>query len=324
MYNEVVRGETSSQPHSNPLTQEGFNLMPAKTARKATTVKFGAVELAKHNPSREDAVYVPTPEDYMDPRGLKEKVATAFSFGHDILIMGDTGTGKTALARSIACDLNMPYRRFPCHEATDTSALIGRFALRGDHTVWVKGIAYEAAERGHLLCLDEYNMAHADVRVSLNSLHATDEGVLIVSENEGEVVPRHPDFRMIATGNPDEYGGTKEWGAQIMRRFGLVLWVDYLPSADEQMLLVDQTGVSPSRAKQHVDAANAVRQAKDDDRLRFPMSYDDIRNWAIYSEPFGVGEAAQMCVLNKITDKLERNGVSELLAAHFTDAEWTR
>lgn len=280
-------------------------------------VEFGNVKLVKFPEPHPD--FTPSGEVYIDPNKVLEKLAWAWRKNKDVLIEGDTGTGKTAAVRYLCQQVNAAYRRFPCHEATDTSTLIGQFKLDGGQTKFQRGIVYDAVLNGHVLLLDEYNAAHPDVRLALNPLFNIDEGRLIVQENEGEIVPRHPNFRLFATGNPYSYAGTKEWNQAIMSRFDVVIPLSYLPRDAEIDLLTKQAvGTPPGRAAAMVDAANDVRHARQDGQIRFPMSYREILNWATASKTFTVKQAAEMTVISK-ADMDDRDIVREALKARFQD-----
>jgi MoxR-like ATPase len=285
--------------------------------KKVDWVQFGSVKLVKFNEPHPD--FTPDSEVYLDPHKYLEVLAWAWRKNKDTLILGDTGTGKTSAVRYLCQETNQAYRRFPCNEATDTSTLLGQPRMDGKRTYFQTGIVYDAVLNGHVLLLDEYNASHPDVRLALNPLFNVDEGRLIVQENEGEIVDRHPNFRLFATGNPYSYAGVKDWNAAIMSRFDLVLEFDYLPEKAETDLLLQQVpGTPPARAQAMVQAANSVRAARKDGQIRFPMSYREIQNWATASKTFTVKQAAEITVVNKAEDE-DRDGVRELLRARFAD-----
>lgn len=291
------------------------------------TAKFGSIILPRfEEPQHED--FVPEFEHYVDANGYGEELAWAWSENEDVLLLGPTGTGKTALVRH-ACHLtNSAYRRVACQEATDTAALIGKPWLWVDpdsdrqEMIFQRGTVYDSVLHGHKLLLDEANLMHPDVALALNPLYSVDEGVLIVMENEGEVVPRHEDFRMVATGNPHTYAGVKEWNAATLSRYGVVIWMDYLEPDVERKIVLDYVpGFDAALAESMVSAAKVVREAYSDETIRFAPSIRELKAWAKASIPFGVARAAELTVVNKCEED-DKDPVRELLSKTFSGGQW--
>jgi cobaltochelatase CobS len=287
-----------------------------------TTVEIDGIRVGAFD-TPQDPDYAPPQEVFVDPHGYKKRLAHAWANNQDTLLLGPTGVGKTALIRHMCGELNRAYRRFACHEATDVNSLLGKLRLDGDGTYFQEGIVYDATKRGHVLNLDEYNAAHPDVRLALNPLHVVDEGILIVAENEGEVVPRHPDFRLVATGNPHHYAGLKEWNPASLSRFDNVIWMDYLPSAEEVKLLRSEVPkLKSDHANAMVKAGNACREAYTEEVLRYPVSYREVRNWAMASETFGIAQAAEMTLVSKMEPDDQKMVRNDLLKSAFPAGDW--
>ncbi len=296
-----------------------------RSTAKNSTVKFGRIELDRFAQPQSDD-FVPAPERYVDPHGYAEQVAFAWGQGWDVALLGPTGVGKTALIRHMCAELNRAYRRFPCEEATDTAALIGKPWLTVDEKgkqsmQFMPGIAYDAVMQDHTLVLDEWNLAHADVQMALNPLFRCDEGTLIVVQNEGEIVERGDHFRLVATGNPSDYAGVKAWNPAALSRFDTVIWMEYLPQADETALLIEQTQMADEIARAMVKAAGLCREAVADSTLRFPFSYRELRNWATAAPVFGLMGAAEIAVVGK-AEKDDQEAVRELLSSAFPSGSW--
>jgi MoxR-like ATPase len=297
-------------------------------AKHDDAVKFGRVTAKKFaDPQHED--FVPEAEPYNDANGYAEMVALAWEMGEDVLLTGPTGVGKTALIRHMCHVTNRAYRRLPCAEATDAAALIGKPWLTTSdegvqEMVFQRGMVYDAALYGWVMLLDEANLMHPDVSMVINPLFRVDEGMLIVQENEGEIVPRHEDFRLVATANSLDYAGTKEWNKAWLSRFGCVIEMDYLPRDVEVELLVQQTGVKEAVANKAIDSIIAVREAHaDGQRVRFPISFREARNWMNFALHVGLENAAQVTILSKCEPE-DVEAVTTMIRAPFTDAEWAQ
>ena len=296
--------------------------------RQNGRVKFGRVSLDRlKDPAAPD--FVPEPRQFVDPLGYCEKFAYAIDAGQDILLMGDTGVGKNALIEYMAGKVNQSLYTLPCEEATDMAAIVGKPWLvegesGGTEMVFQRGPAYNALLDDAWLNLDEWNGAHPDVQMGLHPLFAVDRGFLVVKENEGEVVERGERFTMIATGNPfSDYVGVKEWNSAQLSRFETVIWMKYLPAKDEAKLLLDDVdGLAEAVAASMVKAAGTVRDAREEQKLRFPFSYRELRAWGLASLTFGVKEAADLAVTSKC-DRDDQEGVTTLLEQSFDPKVWS-
>lgn len=301
---------------------------------KSSTKKYGKIEIeAFADPQDED--FVPQTELFIDEHGAAEELAWAFQNNEDVLIEGPTGTGKTSLVRSVCADLNRAYRRIPCQEATDTAALIGKPWLWNDRGVdgeegtgqqemiFQRGPVYEAVYAGHVLNLDEANFMHPDVAGALHSLYQCDEKMLVVMENEGEVVPRHEHFRLVATANPTTYAGTKVWNPATRSRYGVVIQMKYLSPEEELKIIQDSVpGFDAKLAEAMVNAAKLVRDTCADERIRFSATPRELKTWArLVHDGFTVERAAFAALLNKC-DESDIGPVEELVKQAFTPEAW--
>jgi hypothetical protein len=316
-----VKGDNSSTDSTDEVAEGATKTRVSR----ASVVKIGNQRL--HKAAKPHPTLTPQKEIYIDPNGVLEQIAWGVQNNYDQLLLGDTGTGKTSAVRYLAYMANAAYIRIGCDGDTDVSSLIGKPQVDKDGTYFQIGLVYEALREGYWLVLDEYNVIHPDVRMAIQSIFNTDEGRLIVKENEGEVVTRHPNFRLFATANPLGYAGTKDWNEAIMSRFDLVHRVEYLPEQDEADLLGAWVGSGGSGVlaqgipEKMVKGANDVRAARANGEHAFPMSFRELRNWGEASLKFGIGGAVRMTVLNKV-DEDDQQGVRDLLYGQFTAQEW--
>jgi len=142
-----------------------------------------------------------------------------------VLIEGDTGSGKTHLAKHIATLNDSDYVRINLNGATTPEQLIGQLMPNTDpniHSkfVWVDGHLTRMMKEGGVLVIDEINMASADILALFNSV-TDDERKLVLTDNGGEHVYACKNFRLIATMNPS-YEGTKELNDSLRSRFSVV------------------------------------------------------------------------------------------------------
>ena len=111
----------------------------------------------------------------------------------NLLLQGETGTGKTSLVEQMASRLNWPVFALGCHGGLEFQELIGRVTLQPDgSTGWADGPLIAAMRIGGIFLLDEMNFLKPEVAGGLNTV--LQANVYTIPET-GEVVRAHPDFR---------------------------------------------------------------------------------------------------------------------------------
>ena len=103
------------------------------------------------------------PENYVAEKGLTDAVNVAIALGQPLLVTGDPGTGKTQLAASVACELELPSPLLFHAKTTSTAKdlfyrydALGHFhdsQFRKDQVEMESYIAYEALGLAILLSL---------------------------------------------------------------------------------------------------------------------------------------------------------------------------
>ena len=154
------------------------------------------------------------------------KCIPALQQGRPVLLVGETGGAKTALAESIANKISMNgYELVSFHGEVNTYQLIGRDVLTSDGGMkFVKGPVLRAIEEGKPLILDEVNAAPAEFLKRLNvimQLRADD--IFSVQENSGSQMPVASGFCIIATSNEKSfrYKAVDVLSAELKNRFGV-------------------------------------------------------------------------------------------------------
>jgi MoxR-like ATPase len=216
-----------------------------------------------------------------------------------VLLVGETGTGKTSLVREQAIKRKADWVRFNLTGETTVDEFVGKYELEGGKTIWRDGILLQAMKKGKWLIVDEINVALPEILFVLHSL-LDDDKFVVVASHSGEVVKPHKDFRFFATMNPvDEYAGTKELNKAFQSRFNVILQVNYPDSTTESRIVKDKTGVTAELANKMADVAVAIRKAKKEEKVFYTCSTRDLLHWGSLSNDLDVHDAFIVSVLNK-------------------------
>lgn len=229
-----------------------------------------------------------------------------------VLLIGETGTGKTSIIREQAIDSKADWVRFNLTGETTVDEFVGKYELENGQTVWRDGVLLDAMKKGRWLIVDEINVALPEILFVLHSL-LDDDKMVTVASHTGEVVKPHKNFRFFATMNPtDEYAGTKELNKAFQSRFSIVLVLHYPTPAVEAKIIADKTGVDLADATKMADVAVALRKAKADEKIFYTCSTRDLLHWGNLCEALDPGEAFRVSILNK------SNGDSQAILDIYT------
>jgi MoxR-like ATPase len=179
----------------------------------------------------------------------------ALASNRPVMLRGPTGSGKSALARTLAYLAGRHIVELSFTGETSKSDLTAVRRLRDGSTEWQRQAFLEAAANGLWVIANEYNLAYADVHSVTNGLF--DQGRRITLP-DGSIVHVHQDFRLIATGAADG-PGVKPLNEGVENRFGAVIRLSYPPLAEEQAILgfvatdrIDRTALAAAAELAHV------------------------------------------------------------------------
>jgi len=259
---------------------------------------------------------IPTSQSFENHKTLVEQVAIGIDRNIPVLLIGETGTGKTSLIRYLANKTNNSFRRVNHNGGTAVEDIIGKILVNEKGTYWVDGVLVEAMRKGYWYLADEINATNAEINFLYHSL-LDDDGFIVIPENHGEIVKPHPSFRFFASMNPSaEYAGTKELNKALMSRF-MVLKADFPPPATEVKILTNRTGIDKERASKLVQFAGELRASYAMEKLNYVLSTRDLILWGDMFQIFKKYiPSAEISVLNKV-DKEDFTMVKDLLNLHF-------
>ena len=263
--------------------------------------------------------------EYKNANHILDQVAVAIGSNLPVMLIGETGTGKTSIVKYLAGITNNGFRRVNHNGGTTVDDILGKFLVNEKGTYWVDGVLTEALRNGDWYLADEINASTADILFAYHPL-LEEDGYIVLPENNGEIVRPHKNFKFFGSINPTgDYHGVKELNKAFMSRFAS-LKVDYPSPALEQKILCERTGISDEVAKNLVKFAVEVRASHaNENGTQYVLSTRDLLMWSklflVYNRYM---PSAEMSVLNKVNED-DFNSIKDLLALHFasldTDAD---
>lgn len=249
--------------------------------------------------------FVPPEQVYVLPaQGYLEKLAYGVANNLPVLLIGETGVGKTLAVRYLAWKTNNGLRRVNLNGATTVDEFLGKLLINEQGTYWVNGVLVQAMLAGDWILLDEINATLPEIAFCLHSL-LDDDRMVVLMEHDGRIVRPHPDFRLFASMNPSEegrYGGTKTLNEALLDRFPVVIRMEYLGEEQEVEAVMAQSGNRDEEmVRRMVRAANDVRQAIRNGKVDGSFSTRRVIDWARMALRFGVRESATFAILNKLS-----------------------
>lgn len=240
----------------------------------------------------------------------------AIDSGLPVLLVGETGVGKTTVIREIARERNVELIRLNLTGQTGVDEFLGKYLVRGDghggtETYWVDGPVVHAMKQGMWVVLDEVNMANAEILSALHSLLDDDRSITLKEKNFEKIVP-HEGFRIFGTMNPeDEYAGTKELNKAFLSRFPVIMNIEY--SEFEHDIILEQGGIEKKDADLLMNIANELRSSKANNNISYTCSTRDLIQCAkLIAGGMAFEFAMEIALLNK-APKNERAGILKLL-----------
>ncbi|XP_061479315.1 midasin isoform X2 [Rhineura floridana] len=162
-------------------------------------------------------------------------VGRALEFGEPVLLVGDTGCGKTTVCQMFAELANQKLYSVNCHLHMETSDFLGglrpvRQRSKDEEEFdgsrlfeWHDGALVLAMREDGFFLLDEISLADDSVLERLNSVLEMEKTLVLAEkaseDNEVELLTAGKKFRILATMNPGGDFGKKELSPALRNRF---------------------------------------------------------------------------------------------------------
>ncbi|CAL8083642.1 unnamed protein product [Calicophoron daubneyi] len=181
-----------------------------------------------------------------DMRRLLALIGNALKYKEPVLLIGDTGCGKTTVCQLFAALQHQQLRCVNCHQYTEAADFLGglrpvrhnssrgigeddgKTSEDGRLFEWVDGPLVTAMLNGDMFLLDEISLADDAVLERLNSLLEPERKITLAERSEGansagtiesNEITAHRGFHLVATMNPGGDYGKKELSPALRNRF---------------------------------------------------------------------------------------------------------
>ncbi|RMC13256.1 hypothetical protein DUI87_10790 [Hirundo rustica rustica] len=189
-------------------------------------------------------------------RRLAILVGRALEFGEPVLLVGDTGCGKTTICQIFAALANQKLYSVNCHLHMETSDFLGGLRPVRQRSKdqeesdgsrlfeWCDGPLVLAIKEEGFFLLDEISLADDSVLERLNSVLEAEKTLVLAEkggqddeENEVELLVAGKKFRILATMNPGGDFGKKELSPALRNRF-TEIWCPQSNGRDDLVQIV--------------------------------------------------------------------------------------
>ncbi len=243
-----------------------------------------------------------------------------FELNKNILLKGPTGSGKTRLAETLSEMTELPMHQINCSVDLDAESLLGFKTIKisdegHQEIVFIDGPVIRAMREGHILYIDEINMAKPETLPILNGV--LDYRRQLTNPFTGEVIKAAPGFKVIAAIN-EGYVGTLPMNEALKNRF-VVINVNYIDGQTlhdvikAQSLLQDDSLIDQI-IKFNADLRTMTQQGQLSEEAASIRALIDMSDLATVMP---IERAIQRSIIDKLEDEREQQAIMNAVELNF-------
>ncbi len=216
----------------------------------------------------------------------------AVLYGHNLLMVGAPGTGKTKDLREVCARVRMPYYRVNGMIGMSPDDLIGSVHIADGETMFVDGAVITPVEHGGLLALDEPFKMDAGALMSVQALAEENGDRYVLRYGHPDPsklrVHAHPEFRMALCDNVrgtgdgmEKMAATQIQDQSFINRMSYKINKDYMkPEIERRAIGKAYPWILPPLANKMVKFAGLMRRAWENDDIELPFSFRELQTWS--------------------------------------------
>ncbi|WP_367121983.1 MoxR family ATPase [Staphylococcus capitis subsp. urealyticus] len=243
-----------------------------------------------------------------------------FELNKNILLKGPTGSGKTKLAETLSDEVRRPMHQVNCSVDLDTESLLGFKTIQTNEEgqqeiVFIDGPVIKAMKQGHILYIDEINMAKPETLPILNGV--LDYRRQITNPYTGEVIKAEPGFNVIAAIN-EGYVGTLPMNEALKNRF-IVIEVDYIDGDILKTVIKEQSRLQDDKVIEQIikfneDLRTMTKQGQISEEAASIRALIDLSDLATV---IPIERAIKRTIIDKLEDEREQQAIINAIELNF-------